>query len=265
MFCSLKPVWHRGLFRAAMFWICITPLNVFGDWLSDINKVYNNVLGRPADPGAYDYWRQHPTSLKEVVRNVTHSQEFKCKYIETTSDACPQAPPTRTLHDALALVYPHVLGRDFDNPAWQTASDWVQNQGWDFLINKLVDSAEFNQQIAQRWGLSSLTTVEAPQTAPRQPPPNPPILGRAESKLICPGQPLPSGWVITGYQGCATGGTGQIALNTTGLKKGWRQQICATSPIPDGWKEVSQVFVAGCVLPGSAPSGNNNARTIEKQ
>jgi hypothetical protein len=178
MICGFETRMARGFFHATMLWICIPTLNAFGD---DINRIYNNVLGRDADPGAYEYWNQHPTTLKEIIRNVTHSQEFKCKYIETVSDTCPQAPTQRALQDALVLVYPHVLGRKFNDEAWGTASDWVQNKGWDFLLNQLVDSDEFNQMIAQRWGLSNLGTV-VPHA--RRPPPSPPPPPSSHGALI---------------------------------------------------------------------------------
>jgi hypothetical protein len=85
-----------------------------------------------------------------------------------------------------------------------------------------------------------------------------------ETRLICNGQVMPAGWVTIAYKPCASGGTGQLVLNPTGLPKGYLQTVCAQSLIPAGWKEVGQVMDADCRLPGSVPAGNN-ARRIQKQ
>ena len=85
-----------------------------------------------------------------------------------------------------------------------------------------------------------------------------------ETRLICNGQVMPAGWVTIAYQPCASGGTGQLVLNPAGLQKGYLLTVCAQSLIRAGWKEVGQVFDAGCRLPGSVAAGNN-ARRIQKQ
>lgn len=171
-------------------------------------------------------------------------------------------------------VMPRSLYRKANGPLCPAPGyEWVEPENLhNFAVRPVQGEAASSSESVPAGNSTTPPPPPPPPSTPTPPahvppsPPKPPIIyGHGpEIRLFCSGQTLPSGWVIVGYQKCNDGLWGVKMENVTTLVKGNIVQVCAQSPIPDGWKEIGQMIDGNCHQPNTVTTGNN-ARKIQRQ
>jgi hypothetical protein len=108
---------------------------------NDLREVYHYILGRDIDDATL---KDHTTRLtqnqetvRDVVRNVAHSPEYKERFLDTH----PAAP------DQITLAYKQFLGRDPDSEGLETYKrEMASGKKIDDVINDLIGSKEYTDR-----------------------------------------------------------------------------------------------------------------------
>jgi tetratricopeptide (TPR) repeat protein len=78
-------------------------------------------------------------TVREVVRRIGLSSEYRDRFITS-----------RSMHEGLELCYKHFLGREMKAEDLRYASEIAQSQGFDTLIDLLIDSDEYAQTFGEK-------------------------------------------------------------------------------------------------------------------
>lgn len=120
--------------------VTIAAINCVGDSRSVVSGIYRQVFEREADPSGLASWSgqldQGNKTVKEVVRAFAHSAEYKTRFVTGKPNA-----------DIVIWLYLHLLAR---RPESQEAiNGWINQgltMGWDFVIDAIIDSAEYRSK-----------------------------------------------------------------------------------------------------------------------
>ena len=106
-------------------------------WDEVVTDAYLQVLERYPDPGGLENWANNldagAINVRDMVRGLAQSPEYYGRFI------APRSP-----HDAVRLLYLHLLARAAENDA--VVQNWVNNaqvNGWPWVINQFIDSPEY--------------------------------------------------------------------------------------------------------------------------
>jgi hypothetical protein len=108
---------------------------------NDVREVFHNILGRDASEndlkGHSERLTQNQETVRDVVRDLAHSPEFKERFLDTH----PAAP------DQITLVYKQFLGRDPDAEGLETyKQQMASGKKIDDVINDLIGSKEYSDK-----------------------------------------------------------------------------------------------------------------------
>jgi len=107
----------------------------------DLHELYQHMLGHDIDDADLNQHRdrlvQGQETIRDVVREVAHSPEFKEKNIDT------HPAPT----DQITLAYKQFLGRDPDSEGLETyKQEMASGKKIDDVINDLISSQEYSDK-----------------------------------------------------------------------------------------------------------------------
>ena len=107
----------------------------------DLHDLYQHILGHDIDDASLKEHSsrlvQNQETVRDVVRNLAHSPEFKERFIDTHP-----APP-----DQITLAYKQFLGRDPDSEGLETyKKEMASGKKIDDVINDLIGSQEYTQK-----------------------------------------------------------------------------------------------------------------------
>lgn len=104
-----------------------------------LDQLYQQVLERQVDPVGLIGWgcslSRGEQSMRDVVRNIGHSQEYHDRFI---------AP--LTIADAVRACYRHFLAREADSTGLQFWEGVATQQGFLSVIDGIVDSEEYTSK-----------------------------------------------------------------------------------------------------------------------
>ncbi len=108
---------------------------------NDLREVYHNILGRDIDENTLkdhtNRLTQNQETVRDVVRDLAHSPEFKQRFIDTH----PAAP------DQITLAYKQFLGRDADSDGLEHyKQEMSSGKKIDDVINDLIGSKEYSDK-----------------------------------------------------------------------------------------------------------------------
>jgi hypothetical protein len=108
---------------------------------NDVREVYHNILGRDVDDEGLTHYRDRLTqgqqSVRDVVRELAHSPEYRERFIDTHP-----SPP-----DQITLAYKQFLGRDPDSEGLETYKQQIATgKKIDDVINDLIGSKEYSDK-----------------------------------------------------------------------------------------------------------------------
>ena len=141
-----------------------------------VNELYRHMLERQPDAGSAT-WIQELQSgrstVRELVRRIANSEEHTRRFSQ------PVAEERVTYERSIAQLYRHILGRQPDAVGQRVHAELAQRQGIEAAIDRIVDSAEYDQQFGD-WGVPGSGGIRycAPgtwasnQPAPQVVPPN---------------------------------------------------------------------------------------------
>jgi len=141
-----------------------------------VNELYRHMLERQPDAGSAG-WIQELQSgrstVRELVRRIANSEEHTRRFNQ------PVAEERVTYERSIAQLYRHILGRQPDAVGQRVHAELAQRQGIEAAIDRIVDSAEYDQQFGD-WGVPGSGGIRfcAPGTwasnrpAPQVVPPN---------------------------------------------------------------------------------------------
>ena len=107
----------------------------------DLHELYQHVLGHDIDDASLkehsNRLTQNQETVRDVVRNLAHSPEYKERVIDTHP-----SPP-----DQITLAYKHFLGRDPDSEGLETyKKEMASGKKIDDVINDLIGSKEYTDK-----------------------------------------------------------------------------------------------------------------------
>lgn len=108
---------------------------------NDLRTAYQQVLGREIDEEGLTHYRDRLTqgqqTVREVVRELAHSPEYKQRFVETHP-----APP-----DQITQAYKQFLGRDPDSEGLETYKQQMAGgKPIDTVIDDLIGSQEYTNK-----------------------------------------------------------------------------------------------------------------------
>jgi hypothetical protein len=113
-----------------------------------VNELYRHMLERQADPGSA-HWVQQLESgrltVREVVRAIAKSPEHRERFHYT--EAGEGTPYERSV----ARLYRHLISRQPDASGQQAHARLAQSRGYEAVVDRIIDSAEYDQQFGD-WG-----------------------------------------------------------------------------------------------------------------
>ena len=114
-----------------------------------VNELYRHMLERQPDAGSAT-WIQELQSgrstVRELVRRIANSEEHTRRFNQ------PVAEERVTYERSIAQLYRHILGRQPDAVGQRVHAELAQRQGIEAAIDRIVDSAEYDQQFGD-WGV----------------------------------------------------------------------------------------------------------------
>jgi hypothetical protein len=114
-----------------------------------VNELYRHMLERQADPGSAQ-WVQELESgrmtVRDVVRSIANSPEHMQRFGQ------PEAGEGTTYERSVARLYRHILGRQPDAVGQRAHAELMQRNGADAVIDRIVNSGEYDQQFGD-WGV----------------------------------------------------------------------------------------------------------------
>ena len=108
---------------------------------TNLHNAYQQILGHDVDQASLqdraNRLVQNQETMRDVVRDLAHSPEFKQRFIDTHP-----APP-----DQITLVYKQFLGRDPDSQGLETyKQEMASGKKIDDVINDLIGSQEYTDK-----------------------------------------------------------------------------------------------------------------------
>jgi Ca2+-binding EF-hand superfamily protein len=114
-----------------------------------VNELYRHMLERQPDAGSA-VWIQElqggRTTVRELVRQIANSEEHTNRFLQR------DANESVTYERSVAQLYRHILGRQPDAAGQRIHAQLAQRQGINAAIDRIVDSAEYDQQFGD-WGV----------------------------------------------------------------------------------------------------------------
>jgi phycobilisome core-membrane linker protein len=106
-----------------------------------LHNAYQQILGHDIDEANLrahtDRLVQNQETVRDVVRNLAHSPEFKQRFLDTHP-----SPP-----DQITLAYKQFLGRDPDSQGLETyKQEMAAGKPIDDVINDLIGSQEYTNK-----------------------------------------------------------------------------------------------------------------------
>ncbi len=106
-----------------------------------LHQVYQQILGHDVDQASLQEHTnrlvQNQETVRDVVRDLAHSPEFKQRFIDTHP-----SPP-----DQITLVYKQFLGRDPDSDGLEHyKQEMASGKPIDDVINDLIGSQEYTNK-----------------------------------------------------------------------------------------------------------------------
>ena len=113
-----------------------------------VNELYRHILERAADAGSAHWVQQleNGRPVREVVRDLAKSDEHMQRFWR--QEAGEGLPYVR----AVGTLYRHILGRQPDEAGARTWAQTGSRNGAAVVIDRLIDSAEYDQQFGS-WGV----------------------------------------------------------------------------------------------------------------
>ncbi len=108
----------------------------------DLHDLYQHILGHDIDDASLKEHSnrlvQNQETIRDVVRNLAHSAEYKEKFIDTHP-----SPP-----DQITLAYKQFLGRDPDSQGLEIYKQQIDSgkKKIDDVINELIGSKEYTDK-----------------------------------------------------------------------------------------------------------------------
>src|SRR5919106_1323896 len=145
------------MFRAAIVFLAlaISPALAWAqqpctpDARQVVNELYRHMLERQAGPGSAEWVQQLESgrmTVRDVVRAIASSPEHMQRFGQ------PEAGEGTTYERSVARLYRHILGRQPDAPGQRAHAELMQRTGPDAVIDRIVNSAEYDQQFGD-WGV----------------------------------------------------------------------------------------------------------------
>jgi hypothetical protein len=114
-----------------------------------VNELYRHMLERQADPGSAQWVQQLESgraTVREVVREIANSPEHMQRFGQA------EAGEGTTYERSVARLYRHILGRQPDAGGQRAHAELMQRNGADAVIDRIVNSNEYDQQFGD-WGV----------------------------------------------------------------------------------------------------------------
>jgi hypothetical protein len=109
------------------------------DAANKVTQIYQRVLERSVDTSGLITWggvlSRGEESVRDVVRHLGHSQEYRDRFITPLSIA-----------DAVGATYQHFLARNADPGGLQTFERVAEVRGFDAVVDDLVGSQEYTNR-----------------------------------------------------------------------------------------------------------------------
>jgi len=108
---------------------------------NDLRSAFHQILERDIDDAGLAHYRERLTqgqqSVRDVVRELAHSPEYKQRFIDTH----PASP------DQITLVFKQFLGRDPDSQGLETYKQQIAGgKKIDDVINDVISSQEYSDK-----------------------------------------------------------------------------------------------------------------------
>ena len=112
-----------------------------------VDELYRHMLERGADTSSADWVAklQAGTTVREIVRAIATSAEHEQRFYNPGEGEVAH-------QRAVATLYRHILGRQADAAGLRTFSQTAANNGFDAVVNAILNSAEYNQNFGD-WGV----------------------------------------------------------------------------------------------------------------
>lgn len=108
-----------------------------------IHRLYERILGRRADEsGLITYGSQlhrGERSIREIVKTLGRSEEYQKRLTD----------PEKTVEDKVRMCFERFLGQKANESDLKTYIQLAQSQGFEIVINKLVDSEEYKNKFGE--------------------------------------------------------------------------------------------------------------------
>jgi hypothetical protein len=114
-----------------------------------VNELYRHMLERQADPGSAQWVQQLESgraTVRDVVREIANSPEHMQRFGQA------EAGEGTTYERSVARLYRHILGRQPDAGGQRAHAELMQRNGADAVIDRIVNSSEYDQQFGD-WGV----------------------------------------------------------------------------------------------------------------
>ena len=114
-----------------------------------VNELYRHMLERQADPGSNEWVQQLESgrmTVRDVVRSIANSPEHMQRFGQA------EAGEGTTYERSVARLYRHILGRQPDAGGQRAHAELMQRNGADAVIDRIVNSSEYDQQFGD-WGV----------------------------------------------------------------------------------------------------------------
>jgi phycobilisome core-membrane linker protein len=108
---------------------------------NDLRNAFHQILGRDIDDSGLAHYRERLTqgqqTVREVVRELGHSPEYKQRFIDTHP-----SPP-----DQITLAFKQFLGRDPDSQGLETYKEQMAGgRQIDSIIDDIINSSEYTNK-----------------------------------------------------------------------------------------------------------------------
>jgi Ca2+-binding EF-hand superfamily protein len=145
------------MYRAVMLFLVVTfsPAVVAAqqqctpDAREVVDQLYRHMLERQADAASAGWVQQLEsgrTEVRGVVREIAKSPEYVRRFYYTEDgEGTPYAR-------SVARLYRHILGRQPDAEGQRVNAELAQRRGADAVIDRIIDSNEYDQQFGD-WGV----------------------------------------------------------------------------------------------------------------
>jgi len=114
-----------------------------------VNELYRHMLERGADAGSAGWVQQlesGQSTVRDIVRSIANSPEHMQRFGQA------EAGEGTTYERSVARLYRHILGRQPDAGGQRAHAELMQRNGADAVIDRIVNSNEYDQQFGD-WGV----------------------------------------------------------------------------------------------------------------